>query len=60
MKQRKGHFYMVMTDDSGLAGVLKDTLEAWRKRQVYWKMTTKYYDGTSEDPVWSNSESSKG
>ena len=51
---------MVMTNDADLAGVLRDTLEAWRKRQVYWKMTTKYFDGTSDDPVWTNSESSKG
>ena len=60
MKPRKGHFYMVMTSDADLAAVLRDTLEAWRKRQVYWRMTTKYFDGVSEDPVWTNSESSKG
>lgn len=51
---------MVMTDDADLAGILKDTLEAWRKRQVWWRMKTSYYDGSSEDPVWSSSEDSRG
>jgi hypothetical protein len=49
-----------MTDNADLAGVLKDTCEVWRKRQVYWKVTTKYFDGTSDNPAWTNSESSKG
>jgi hypothetical protein len=51
---------MVMTDDEDLAQVLKDTLEAWRKRKVWWLWKKRYHDGLAEEPVWSTSESNKG
>jgi hypothetical protein len=50
---------MVMTDDPNLATKLKYVAEEYRDI-AWWKFITKYFNGEDEDPVWSNSESSRG